>query len=82
VNLFPRDYSYLNASRGVDHGFSVSRYGPYLEGELWQAFHRTLAQAIRSQLQPQLTAYLFFEWGELARGYFGVGGSFAGAVAG
>jgi hypothetical protein len=27
---------------------------PYLEGELWQEFHSTLAHTIRSQLQPQL----------------------------
>ena len=28
---------------------------PYLEGELWQEFHETLASAIRAQLVPQLT---------------------------
>jgi hypothetical protein len=27
---------------------------PYLEGELWQEFHETLASAIRAQLMPQL----------------------------
>jgi len=27
---------------------------PYLEGELWQEFHETLAGAIRAQLMPQL----------------------------
>jgi hypothetical protein len=27
---------------------------PYLEGELWQAFHETLASAIRAQLMPRL----------------------------
>ncbi|MCX7853165.1 MAG: DUF4058 family protein [Caldilineales bacterium] len=25
---------------------------PYLEGELWQEFHETLAHAIRGQLLP------------------------------
>jgi hypothetical protein len=28
---------------------------PYLEGEMWQEFHETLAGAIRAQLLPQLT---------------------------
>ncbi len=28
---------------------------PYLEGELWQEFHETLAGAIRAQLMPRLT---------------------------
>src|SRR3712207_3619866 len=28
---------------------------PYLEGELWQEFHETLASAIRAQLMPRLT---------------------------
>jgi hypothetical protein len=28
---------------------------PYLEGEMWQEFHQTLANAIRAQLMPQLT---------------------------
>ena len=27
---------------------------PYLEGELWQEFHETLAGAIRAQLMPRL----------------------------
>jgi len=27
---------------------------PYLEGEMWQEFHETLASAIRAQLQPHL----------------------------
>ncbi len=27
---------------------------PYLEGEMWQEFHETLAGAIRGQLLPQL----------------------------
>lgn len=27
---------------------------PYLEGEMWQEFHETLASAIRAQLMPQL----------------------------
>ncbi len=27
---------------------------PYLEGELWQEFHETLASAIRAQLMPRL----------------------------
>ena len=27
---------------------------PYLEGEMWQEFHETLANAIRGQLMPQL----------------------------
>jgi len=28
---------------------------PYLEGEMWQEFHETLASAIRTQLMPHLT---------------------------
>ena len=28
---------------------------PYLEGEMWQEFHETLASAIRAQLLPRLT---------------------------
>ena len=28
---------------------------PYLEGDLWQEFHETLASAIRAQLMPRLT---------------------------
>lgn len=28
---------------------------PYLEGELWQEFHETLASAVRAQLMPRLT---------------------------
>jgi hypothetical protein len=28
---------------------------PYLEGEMWQEFHETLASAIRAQLMPQLS---------------------------
>jgi hypothetical protein len=28
---------------------------PYLEGEMWQEFHETLASAIRAQLMPHLT---------------------------
>ena len=28
---------------------------PYLEGEMWQEFHQTLANAIRAQLMPQIT---------------------------
>ena len=27
---------------------------PYLEGDLWQEFHETLASAIRAQLMPRL----------------------------
>src|SRR5437867_573735 len=27
---------------------------PYLEGEMWQEFHETLANAIRAQLMPRL----------------------------
>jgi hypothetical protein len=27
---------------------------PYLEGEMWQEFHETLASAIRAQLMPQI----------------------------
>src|SRR5207248_5558314 len=27
---------------------------PYLEGELWQEFHETLASAVRAQLMPRL----------------------------
>jgi hypothetical protein len=27
---------------------------PYLEGDLWQEFHETLAGAIRAQLMPQM----------------------------
>ena len=27
---------------------------PYLEGEMWQEFHDTLANEIRSQIIPQL----------------------------
>src|SRR5689334_21058215 len=27
---------------------------PYLEGEMWQEFHQTLANALRTQLQPKL----------------------------
>lgn len=27
---------------------------PYLEGEMWQEFHETLASAIRAQLMPRL----------------------------
>lgn len=27
---------------------------PYLEGEMWQEFHETLAGAIRAQLMPKL----------------------------
>lgn len=27
---------------------------PYLEGELWQEFHETLASEIRAQLMPRL----------------------------
>jgi hypothetical protein len=27
---------------------------PYLEGDVWQEFHETLASAIRAQLMPQL----------------------------
>ena len=28
---------------------------PYLEGEMWQEFHETLASAMRAQLMPHLT---------------------------
>ena len=27
---------------------------PYLEGDMWQEFHETLASAMRAQLMPQL----------------------------
>jgi hypothetical protein len=28
---------------------------PYLEGDMWQEFHETLASALRAQLMPRLT---------------------------
>ena len=28
---------------------------PYLEGDMWQEFHETLASAMRAQLMPLLT---------------------------
>ncbi len=45
----------LAARRRLHVGSPFPGMDPYLEGELWQEFHETLASAIRAQLMPRLT---------------------------
>src|ERR671932_568899 len=47
-------YTSLSAAREQAMPSPFPGMDPYLEGDMWQEFHETLASAIRAQLMPRL----------------------------